>query len=102
MPFPPLPVLDSSPKLVFFKLLRPLLWHPVILSTSPISYKKLFQGFVSLCNIKEHLRETYPCVLRMERECLPSNHRPQDKLMGSRHSQMVLVDLCLAIGSECF
>ena len=76
------------PKLISFKLPRPLVWRPMILSTGPFSYKQSFHGFVSLCHIKEHLRKTSHCALRMRRERLPSNQRRQDKLMVSGDSQL--------------
>lgn len=76
------------PKLISFKLSRPLVWRPMILSTGPFSYKQSFHGFVSLCPIKEHLRKTCHCALRMSGERLPSNQRRQDKLMVSGDSQL--------------
>lgn len=78
------------PKMMSFKLSRLLVWSPVILSTSPFSCKQSFHGLVSLCHIKECVRKTYHCVLRMGREYLPSNQRHQDKLMVSGDRRLCL------------
>lgn len=78
------------PKMMSFKLSRLLVWSPMILSTSPFSCKQSFHDFVSLCHIKECVRKTYRCVLRIGREYLPSNQRHQDKLMVSGDSQLCL------------
>lgn len=81
----------------------------MVLSASRVLCKQSFYGFVSLCHINELVRKTYHCVLRIERECLPvfvwsqpSNQRYHDKLMASRDSQPVLVDVSAATGHEHF
>lgn len=62
MPFSPLPILNSCPKLISFRLSRPLVWRPMVLSTSPfpigmfswfwkpLSHQRTFKEDLSLCS----------------------------------------------------
>lgn len=66
MPFPLELGLDSAPKLIIFRPPEPLVWSPVIFVHKSISSQPSLHGFLN-SHIKEHLRKTYHCVLRMER-----------------------------------